>query len=76
MIQRCPGQDDRKITIEIMDCLKCGYPVELFSDEIQTLCPRCKNKVYKVKMPSCIDWCRSARECIGRKKWDSIKKGE
>jgi NADH pyrophosphatase NudC (nudix superfamily) len=65
MISKCPGQDKRNIRPQIIDCPYCGYAVELFSDELKTNCPKCGNCVYKDRLPSCIDWCKSARDCIG-----------
>ena len=29
-----------------VNCLKCGYEVELWSDEEETVCPLCGNKIF------------------------------
>ena len=68
MILRCPGRDARKITTENIRCLACGYEVEVFSDELKAYCPQCRSLVYKIRFPSCLDWCKAAKECLGRDK--------
>ncbi|MCM8771593.1 MAG: phosphohydrolase [Candidatus Omnitrophica bacterium] len=68
---KCPGIDPRFLKVEVKKCEKCGYEVEIFSDEVRTRCPKCKSYVYR-EMPSCIDWCKYAKECIGEKKWKEL----
>jgi len=63
---KCPGQDDRKIEVALIKCPSCGYKVEIFSDEIKTRCPSCKTIVYREKLPSCVDWCKAAKDCVGQ----------
>lgn len=75
MIIRCPGQDNRNIRPELVCCLHCGYNAEIFTDEVKITCPNCKNKIYRHMLPNCIKWCKSARECIGEKKWLELKGG-
>ncbi len=76
MLNKCPGQDDRNIKTEIITCPECGYKVEIFSDEIKVRCPKCKELVCKERLPSCVDWCKAARECIGEEKWKELKGGK
>ena len=73
MINKCPGQDDRNIKLDTIRCPDCGYQIEIFSDEIKVRCPKCKNLACRDKLPSCVDWCKSARECIGEEKWQELK---
>jgi len=73
MINKCPGQDDRSIKVETIKCPDCGYSVEIFSDEIKVKCPECKNFVYSVRLPSCVDWCKFAKECVGEERWRKLK---
>lgn len=75
MSPKCPGQDGRSIRAESILCPACGYEVEMFSDEIKVKCPRCKEFVCKVRLPSCVQWCRAARECIGEEKWRKLGGG-
>ena len=65
MIFKCPGQDNRSISAEIISCPDCGKKLEIFSDEIQVKCPECKRTVTRERPPSCLDWCKSASECAG-----------
>ncbi len=69
MFNKCPGQDFRKVSVESITCPGCGYAAEIFSDEIKIRCPRCNNPICREKMPSCLDWCKAARDCIGEEKW-------
>ncbi len=73
MFNKCPGQDPRKTKAESIICSRCGYIAEIFSDEIKVLCPKCKNLICKDRLPSCVDWCKSARECIGEEKWKQLR---
>lgn len=75
MPSKCPGQDDRNLKSEIIACPDCGYRVEIFSDEIKVKCPKCKGLVCKERLPSCVDWCKAARQCIGEEKWKQLKGG-
>ena len=76
MIYKCPGQDDRNIKTETLECPRCGYTVEIFSDEIKVKCPKCKSLVCKERLPSCIDWCKFAKKCIGEEKWIQLRGGK
>lgn len=76
MIPKCPGQDDRNIKSESIVCPDCGYKVEIFSDEVKVKCPKCKNLVCRIRLPSCVDWCKSARQCIGEERWRKLKEGK
>ncbi len=39
-------------------------------------CPKCKTKVYSDMQNSCIDWCASARECLGEERWKELRGGK
>jgi len=64
MTFRCPGQDGRKLTIKTIKCPACGYLAELFSDEASVKCVKCGVYITEVRLPSCVDWCANARECV------------
>jgi DNA-directed RNA polymerase subunit RPC12/RpoP len=72
MRQRCPGQDFRNLQAQFYKCLACGTEVEIFSNETRVKCHQCGKMVYKDKLPSCIDWCASARECMGEERWKQL----
>jgi len=73
MLDKCPGQSSRDIKVGIYVCQNCGLEVEIFSDEMRAKCPKCGKFVQKEKVPSCIEWCKSARECLGEKRWKEIQ---
>ena len=73
MFTRCPGQDSRQLRVKLYKCANCGANVEIFSDEVSIKCQECGEKVYSDKGPSCIDWCASARECLGEKRWQELR---
>lgn len=73
MIDKCPGQDGRDIKSETLKCPECGFKAEIFSDEIKVICPKCKALICRQRLPSCVDWCRAAKECIGEEKWRKLK---
>ena len=75
MSYKCPGQDKRFLKAEVITCGRCGYSVEIFSDETNTRCPHCKGTVQRQALPSCVHWCKAARECIGEDRWKKMVEG-
>jgi NADH pyrophosphatase NudC (nudix superfamily) len=73
MTSKCPGQDFRNLRVSLHKCPGCGAEVEIFSDEIRARCQKCGEMVYKEKVPSCIDWCASARQCLGEERWKQLQ---
>src|SRR4030065_833100 len=73
MNTRCPGQDMRKLRAALYKCPKCGNEVEMFSDELRIKCRKCGEYVYKEQTPSCIEWCPSAKQCLGEERWKALK---
>ena len=69
----CPGQDRRFRSVDLYKCSKCGAEEEIFSDELKVKCPGCGDWIYREQLPSCIDWCAAARECLGEEKWNQVK---
>ncbi|MFC1703771.1 HD domain-containing protein [Candidatus Omnitrophota bacterium] len=74
----CPGQEKRKLTIETLLCKQCGSSIEFFSDEVRRRCSQCKSEVTREVLPTCIDWCRYVKECVGGTTFDKYMadKGE
>ena len=73
MNSRCPGQDLRNLRVALYKCPNCSAEVEMFSDELKVKCPKCGEKVYKEQVPSCIEWCASARQCLGEERWEELR---
>ena len=70
---KCPGQDMRNLRVSLHKCPQCDHEVEIFSDELKIKCSQCGTTVYKEKVPSCIDWCASARQCLGEERWRQLQ---
>ena len=73
MAVKSPGQDMRNLRVSVHKCTNCGAEVEIFSDELRVKCPKCGEKVYREQVPSCIDWCAKARECLGEERWKQLR---
>ncbi len=69
---KCPGQDQRSLTVSLHPCPQCGYAVEIFSDEMRRRCPKCGVLVLREDSPSCVSWCSSARQCLGEERWQQL----
>ena len=50
-----------------------GKIPEMFSDEIRVRCPHCRQPVHKDTVPSCVEWCAQARECLGEERWRALR---
>jgi DNA-directed RNA polymerase subunit RPC12/RpoP len=72
MQSKCPGQDFRNLTMSVHRCPQCGKEVEMFSDEMKVKCPHCKAVVEKETVPSCIQWCKEAKRCLGPEQWAKV----
>lgn len=68
----CPGsQKFRQPQPENIKCSACGQEVEIWTDEIQVICPNCKNTILRQdEGASCLDWCKYAKECVGEKTYN------
>ena len=74
MVSNCPGQDSRKLRVSMHKCPNCSNEVEIFSDELRIKCRKCGEIVHREKVPSCIDWCASARQCLDEERWQELNK--
>lgn len=72
MFSKCPGQDTMKLRVEVYRCPGCQGEVEIFSDETRVKCQKCGTMVFRERLPSCIEWCASARQCLGEERWKQI----
>lgn len=69
---KCPGRDIRNLRVELFKCPNCGSEVEIFSDEMRVRCQKCGERVYRDSVPTCIEWCASARQCLGEERWREL----
>lgn len=75
MIRGCPGSIAiREARPDDMTCPHCGQEMEIWSDEVVARCHHCGLYVSKERGASCIDWCKSAVECIGLEAYERLKK--
>lgn len=73
----CPGSEKfKQPKPEYLKCHSCGEEVEIWSDEIQTPCPKCKTRVTRKESTSCLDWCKYAKDCIGVQKYSAYLKNK
>ncbi len=75
MVYKCPGQDYRFLTINYIAWPVCAHQAEIFSDETKVRCPSCKYIILKEQLPSCVNWCKAAKACIGEERWEQISQG-
>ena len=71
VMDKCPGRN-RDLGVRILRCPNCKKEIEFFSDELKRNCPKCKQEVFVDKVPTCIDWCRYAKECLGYKLFNEL----
>jgi HD superfamily phosphodiesterase len=57
---------------EMFDCPNCGAEVEIWTDELRGVCPRCKTTVLRYQDQSCLEWCKLAETCVGREAYTSF----
>jgi len=63
---RCPGSIRNTTPVPIeRKCHNCGATIEMWSDEEKVDCHKCGTEIFKDKVPTCIEWCKSAEECMG-----------
>lgn len=74
----CPGsQKFRQPQPESIKCPACSQEIEIWTDEIQVVCPNCKNTILRQQEgASCLDWCNYAKECVGEKTYNNYIKNK
>ena len=74
----CPGAMRIKEPIpEFFKCPKCASDVEIWTNENTRPCKKCGQMVSREQVPTCVEWCKYAKECVGEllyKKWLQNKK--
>lgn len=69
----CPGaRNIRQPRPDYLKCPHCGEEVEIWSDEVKTICPSCKKIVLADREGmSCLEWCSYAEQCVGAEVYQS-----
>ena len=57
-------------------CPNCNGEVEIWSDETQARCSNCKSIVTRNLGQSCLDWCKYAEKCVGKKVYKEYKRNK
>jgi DNA-directed RNA polymerase subunit RPC12/RpoP len=78
MIFNCPGaRKFKQPEPEIVRCPSCGSETEIWTDEIQAACPKCKHTIMRQPQgASCLDWCKYAKECVGQQVYGNYLKNK
>jgi NADH pyrophosphatase NudC (nudix superfamily) len=77
VLDKCPGSKNIRAPIPTAKiCPGCGEEVEIWSDELKARCARCGTTVFREDIPACIDWCKAARECLGKEKYNRLMEGK
>lgn len=72
---KCPGsQNFSQPHPESIKCPFCGEDTEIWTDEVQAKCHKCKKTVFREQGQSCLDWCKYARECVGDEQYNKYMK--
>lgn len=76
LFKQCPGSTRiKKPYPEEIKC-SCGNTVEIWSDEVAAVCKKCKREITREMLPSCLDWCSMAKECVGEEKYKKYLKSK
>ena len=74
---QCPGAVRIKDPVpEFFKCPTCGAEVEIWTHEGSRKCGKCGTEVFKEHVPSCIEWCKYAKECVGEEAYERYMKGK
>ncbi len=73
--ERCPGSMEIRTPYpEDIFCPWCGSVLEIWSDEAEIACGKCRRAVSRGMKHSCIEWCPAAKECLGNAKYEKLMK--
>ncbi|MBA4349143.1 MAG: hypothetical protein C0415_04030 [Thermodesulfovibrio sp.] len=75
MKESCPGSREIRTPYpEDLICVFCHHKNEIWSDEPDTVCKQCGKTITRDMLPTCIEWCPAARECVGDEKHERLMK--
>ena len=74
---QCPGAVSIREPIpEFFTCPTCGAEVEIWTHEQSRKCEKCGTEVFKEYVPSCVEWCKYAKECVGEEAYERYMMGK
>jgi hemerythrin-like domain-containing protein len=73
-MDKCPGQDfqDKTPELKYKNCLKCGKEIELWPPAYFAKCSNCGCEIRVEGIPTCANWCKYAKECLGEEKYKAM----
>jgi hypothetical protein len=70
---KCPGAKAfTQPAPEFIPCPSCHAEVEIWTDEIEAKCSSCGTMVSREMLQGCIDYCESAKECLGEALYNKL----
>ncbi len=77
MKDSCPGSAEIKSPFpEHLVCIFCEHSNEIWSDETEIKCESCEKSIAREMKTTCLDWCPSAKECVGTEKYERLMKNK
>ncbi len=71
----CPGSKEiRNPSPDDINCFWCDTPNEIWSDETEITCSNCGKTISRELGTTCLEWCPSAKECVGVEKYERLMK--
>jgi DNA-directed RNA polymerase subunit RPC12/RpoP len=74
---QCPGSVSIREPIpEFFKCPTCGAEVEIWTHEQSRNCEKCGFEVFKEHVPTCVEWCAYAKDCVGEDAYNRYMKNK
>jgi len=67
MFSKCPGQDMRKLRVELFKCTDVVRRFEYSPMRLVSNVRKCGTMIFKEQLPTCIEWCSAARQCLEKR---------
>jgi hypothetical protein len=72
-VRFCPGaQAFRQPKPEFIPCPVCHEEVEIWTDQAEAKCDGCGTMVSREMLQGCVDYCASAKECLGEQLYHTV----
>ncbi len=72
-MDKCPGAKAfTEPKPEFVPCPSCHQEVEIWTDEAEAKCDGCGSVVSRAMLQGCVDYCESAKECLGEEMYTRL----